>query len=68
MVVYNSIQIFFIEKNIHFFTFYTKAGKPFKVVIRHLPADAEDKTVALQERDYVCINVKQMTAKCPTPE
>jgi hypothetical protein len=70
MVDYNAIQKFFIEKNLHFFTFYTKADKPVKAVIRHLPGNTseEDIAVALQEMDYDVISVKQMTAKRPTPE
>jgi hypothetical protein len=39
MVDYNALQKFPTEKNLHFFTFYTKAGKPVKVVIGHLAAN-----------------------------
>jgi hypothetical protein len=41
---YNAIQKFLTEKNLHFFTFYTKEDKPVKADIRHLPGDvsAED--------------------------
>jgi hypothetical protein len=69
MVDHNAIQKFLIEKNLHFFIFYTKADKPIKVVIRHLPgsASAEDITAALQEIDYV-FSVKRITTKRPTPE
>jgi hypothetical protein len=51
MVGYNAVQKFLIEKNVHFFTFYTKADKLVKAVIRHLPGNnsAEDITMALQE-------------------
>jgi hypothetical protein len=70
MVDYNAMQKFFAEKSLQFFTFYTKVDKLVKTVIRHLPGNtsAEGITVALQERDYDVISVKQMTAKCPTPE
>jgi hypothetical protein len=37
MVDYSAMQKFLTEKNLHFFTFYTKAGKTIKVVISHLP-------------------------------
>jgi hypothetical protein len=52
------------------FTFYTKADKAVKAIIRHLPGiiSAEDITVALQEIDYYVISVKQMTTKRPSPE
>jgi hypothetical protein len=65
-----SYKKFLTEKNLHFFTFYTKTDKPVEAVIRYLPGSisAEDITVALQKiYDYV-IGVKQMTAKRPTPE
>jgi hypothetical protein len=67
MVDYNAIQEFRTEKNLHFFTFYTKADKPVKAFIRHLPGNisAENITVGL---DYDVASVKQMTAKRPTPE
>jgi hypothetical protein len=41
------------EKNLHFFTFYTKADNPVKALIRHLPGNisAEDTTVVLHETD-----------------
>jgi hypothetical protein len=63
MMDYNTAQILRTEKNIHFFTIYTKADKPDKAVIRHLPGNAlaEDITVALQDVDYDVISVKQMT-------
>jgi hypothetical protein len=70
MMDYNAIQKFLTEKNLHFFTFYTKADKPVKAIIRHFPGNisAVDITVALQKIDYNIISVKQMTAKSPTPE
>jgi hypothetical protein len=50
---YNTIQKFLTEKNLHFFTFYTEAGKLVKAVIRHLPSNtsAEEITRAFQEID-----------------
>jgi hypothetical protein len=39
IVDYNAIQKFFTEKDLHFFTFYTKADKPVESVIRHLPGN-----------------------------
>jgi hypothetical protein len=70
MVDYNAIQEFRTEKNLHFFTFYTKADKPVKAIIRHLPGNiySENITVALQEIDYDVASVKQTTAKRPIPE
>jgi hypothetical protein len=67
---YNAIQKFFTEKNLHFFTFYTKPDKPVKDIIKYVLGNTsgEDIAVALQEIDYDVISVKQMTAKCPTPE
>jgi hypothetical protein len=58
MVDYSAIQKFLNKKN-HFFTFYTKADKPVKIVIRHMPGNtsAKDITVALQETDYDVIGV-----------
>jgi hypothetical protein len=58
------------ENKLNFFTFYTKADKPVKAIIMHLPGNisAEDITVAIQEIDYDVISVKQMTAKRPTTE
>jgi hypothetical protein len=69
MVDYNAIQKLLTKENLHFFTFYTKADKPVKAVIRHLldNTTADDITVDLQKTDYD-ISVKQMTAKRPTPE
>jgi hypothetical protein len=68
MVYYNALQKFLIEKDIHFFTYCTKAEKPVKAIIRHSIGyiSAQGITVALQERDYNIISVKQMTAKHPT--
>jgi hypothetical protein len=42
-----TIQKLFIEKNLHFFTFNTKADKPVTAIIRHLVGtiSAEDITV-----------------------
>jgi hypothetical protein len=53
MVDYNTVQMFLTEKNLHFFTFYTKVGKSVKTVIRHLPGNtyAEDISMASQEID-----------------
>jgi hypothetical protein len=70
MVDCNTIQKFLTEKNLHFCTFCIKADKLVKAIIRHLSGNnsAEDITVALQEIDYDIINVKQMTAKRPSPE
>jgi hypothetical protein len=69
-VDYNAIQKFLAEKNLHFFTLYTKVDKPRKAVIRHLLGNtsAEDNTVALQEIHYGVISVKQMTANVPLLE
>jgi hypothetical protein len=60
MVHYNVIQKIPHLENLRFFTFYTKADKPVKVVIRDLPGSisAEDTTVALQEIDYDVINIE----------
>jgi hypothetical protein len=70
MVDNNATQKFLDEKNLHFFPFYTKEGKPLKAVIRHLPGNssAEDTIVALQKIDYDDISVKQMTSKRSSPE
>jgi hypothetical protein len=70
MLDYNAVQKLFIEKNLHFFTFYTKSDKSVKAVIRHLSGNtsAEAINVVLQEIGYYVISVKQMTAKSPTPE
>jgi hypothetical protein len=67
---YTAVQKFLDEKKLHYFTFYTKASKPVKTIIRYLPCNisAEDITVAFQEIDYECISVKQVTAKRPIPE
>jgi hypothetical protein len=53
------------EKNLPFFTFYTKADKPVSAVIRHLPGNipAEVITVALHKLGYNVISTKQTTAK-----
>jgi hypothetical protein len=59
MVVYNFIQIFLIEKNLHIFTFYTKAENRLKSLWGICLA---------MQRDYIVSSVKQMTAECPTPE
>jgi hypothetical protein len=50
MVNYNTIQKFLTEENLRFFTFFTKADKPVKAVIRHLLGNtsAKDITVTLQ--------------------
>jgi hypothetical protein len=70
MVDYKAIQKFLTEKNLHVFTFYTKADKPVKAVIRYLSCStsADDIIVALQEIDYDVISIKQTTAERPTPE
>jgi hypothetical protein len=62
-------ELVLTEENHHFFTFYTKADRLVKVVIRHLPGNtsAEDITVVLQDTDYI-ISVKQVTTKHPTPK
>jgi hypothetical protein len=49
MVDYNAIQKFLTEKN-HFFTFYTKADKPVKIVIRHLCGDISAKDITVPFR------------------
>jgi hypothetical protein len=69
-VVYNATQKLLTEQNLHFSAFYTKADKPVKAAIMHLPGNtsAEDIILALQETDYGVISIKQMTAKRPTPE
>jgi hypothetical protein len=58
------------KKNLPFFTFYIKVGKPVKAIIRHLPGNipAEDITVALQKLGYDIISIVQMTTKQPTLE
>jgi hypothetical protein len=70
MVDYNAIQKFLNEKNLHFFTFYTKADKPVNTITRQLPGNnpAENIIVALQQTDYHVVSVKQMTAKRTIPE
>jgi hypothetical protein len=67
MVVYKSIHRFLTENNLNSFTFYTKADKTVKAVIRHLSGNisAEDIGVAVQEISYDVISVKQMTVKVP---
>jgi hypothetical protein len=57
------------QKDVPFFTFYTKEDKPVKAVIRHLPSNTspEDITVAFQVLGYQVISFKQMTAKRPSP-
>jgi ABC-type uncharacterized transport system substrate-binding protein len=51
MADYNAVQEFLSEKNLHLFSFYIKACKPVKAVIRHLPGNvsADDITMILQE-------------------
>jgi hypothetical protein len=58
------------EKNLPFFTFYTKGDKLVEAVIRHLPGNihTEDITVDIQELGYNVFSAKQMTAKRPNPE
>jgi hypothetical protein len=69
-VDYKTIQEFLTEKNFHFIIFYTKADKSVIAVTRHVPGNnaAREINVALQEIDYDVISVKQMTAKCLTPD
>jgi hypothetical protein len=66
MVGCNALQKFLTERDIQYFTFYTKADKSVKAVTSHFVGyiSAQDITVALQEIDYD-ISVKQMTAKRP---
>jgi hypothetical protein len=51
------------HRNLHFFTFNTKAAKPVKAVIRHFPdnSSSEHITVVLQQLDLRNIIVKQKT-------
>jgi hypothetical protein len=67
---YETIQNLLSQKGLPFFSFYTKGDKPVKAVIRHLPnnTSSEDITVPVQDLGYEVISVKQMTAKCPSPE
>jgi hypothetical protein len=39
MVDYSAIQKFITKRNLHFITFYTKADKLVKAIIRHLPGN-----------------------------
>jgi hypothetical protein len=59
MMDYNATQNCLTMKNLHVFTFYTKADKTVKALIRHLPdnTSAEDTIVALQEIEYDVISV-----------
>jgi hypothetical protein len=70
MADYKAIQNLSRQKDLQFFTFYTKGARAVKSVIRHLPSNtsSEDITVALKELGYEAISVKQMTAKRPSPE
>jgi hypothetical protein len=69
MTDYKATQNLLSQKNLPFYTFYTKGDKQVKAVISHLPSNtsSEDITVALQELGYEAISVKQMTAKRPSP-
>jgi hypothetical protein len=56
---YDIIYSFLTEKNLYFFTFYTKADGPAKTIIRHQPRNisAESITVAPTTRDTVMSSV-----------
>jgi hypothetical protein len=70
MADYRLIQTSLANKGYPYFTFYTKAEKPIKAVVRHLPTNTSSEyiTVALQELGYEIISVRQMTPKHPSPE
>jgi hypothetical protein len=70
MADYKAVQNLISQRGLPFFSFYTKGDEPVKSVLRHLPnnTSSDDITVVLQESGYDVINVKQMTAKRPSPE
>jgi hypothetical protein len=69
MVDFQTIKSHLEENNLSFFTFYPKAEKPIKAVIRHLPQNtpASDICEGLVSLGFDVISVKQITTTRRSP-
>jgi hypothetical protein len=58
------MKTFLADKDYPYFTLYTKAETPIKILIRHLPNNnsSEDITVALQELGYEVIRFLKLVS------
>jgi hypothetical protein len=67
---YFAIKHHFGNKQLNYFTFHPKCGKPIKAVICHLPSDipAEDISQELTALGYNVISVRQMTVSRSLPQ
>jgi hypothetical protein len=60
MVDYQAVKTFFSDHTLSYYTFYPKAEKPIKAVIRHLPINTpvEDTAYGLVELCFDIISIR----------